>query len=809
MKNLIQLITLLLFFSGFSQSILDKDLVKYEGFFDFYYDIETDKIYLEVENLNSDFLYISSLATGIGSNDIGLDRGQLGSERLVSFQKSGNKLLLIQPNLSFRAITKNKAEENSIKEAFAKSVIYGFKILETNDDKYLVDFTSFLMQDKHGVADRLKLAKQGVYKIDKTKSAIELNHTKSFPKNSEFEALLTFSGKPTGNLITSGVSPDPSLVSVVQHHSFIELPDNEYKPREFDPRSGALAISFMDYATPVEDEITKKYITRHRLEKIDPNLEHSEAKEPIIYYLDPGTPEPVRSALIEGASWWNEAYEAIGFKNAFQVKILPDDADPMDCRYNVIQWVHRSTRGWSYGASVVDPRTGEIIKGHVSLGSLRIRQDFLIAQALLSKPFVDDNNNDPMLKMAIARIRQLSAHEVGHTIGFAHNFAASTNNRSSVMDYPHPLIKITNDEIDLSEAYAVGIGDWDKVSVAYSYSEFNSENEKNELNNILDNAYNDGLRFITDSDARAKSGAHANAHLWDNENDVVKGLDNILAVRDKAINDFSKFNIKSYETYSKLEDVFVPLYFLHRYQTEAVVKLIAGLDYNYATRDDNQALVEDVSFNRQNKALLSLLKTIDVKNLAIPKSKLKLFPPRAYNYPRTRESFKSMTGVSFDPFSAVSTASEMSLSLLLSPERMNRLVVQSSLYNASSKNMNLSHLLTTLTSNTFKTQYNQSDEATNKYFFENQQVINNNYLKFLLNLASNKKSFFHVKSKANKEIKSITKFLSSKKNKNIYSSEYLRTINKFNTKPELFELKSSPKIPDGSPIGSTQCNLIN
>ena len=809
MKNLMQLITLLLFFSGFSQSILDKDLVKYEGFFDFYYDIKSDKIYLEVENLNSDFLYISSLATGIGSNDIGLDRGQLGSERLVSFQKSGNKLLLIQPNLSFRAITKNKAEENSIKEAFAKSVIYGFKILETNDDKYLVDFTSFLMQDKHGVADRLKIAKQGVYKIDITKSALELNHTKSFPKNSEFEALLTFSGKPTGNLITSGVSPDPSLVSVVQHHSFIELPDNEYKPREFDPRSGALAISFMDYATPVEDEITKKYITRHRLEKIDPNLEYSEAKEPIIYYLDPGTPEPVRSALIEGASWWNEAYEAIGFKNAFQVKILPDDADPMDCRYNVIQWVHRSTRGWSYGASVVDPRTGEIIKGHVSLGSLRIRQDFLIAQALLSKPFVDDNNNDPMLKMAIARIRQLSAHEVGHTIGFAHNFAASTNNRSSVMDYPHPLIKITNDEIDLSEAYAEGIGDWDKVSVAYSYSEFDSENEKVELKNILDNAYANGLRFITDSDARANNGAHANAHLWDNENDIVKGLNDILLVRNKAINDFSKFNIKSFETYSKLEDVFVPLYFLHRYQTEAVVKLIAGLDYNYATRDDNQTVVNDLSFSRQSKALASIIKTLEVNNLAIPKSKLELFPPRAYNYPRTRESFKSMTGVSFDPFSAVSTASEMSLSLLLNPERMNRLIVQSSLSKTPLQNMNLNYLLTTLTNNTFKTKYNFNSKNYDKYMFENQQVINNNYLKFLLNLASNKKSFFQVKSIANKEIRNIATFLSSKKNKNIYSSEYLNSIRKFNTKPELFELISSPKIPDGSPIGSTHCNLTN
>ncbi|RZP00786.1 MAG: DUF5117 domain-containing protein [Flavobacteriales bacterium] len=809
MKNLLQLIVFLVFISGFSQSILDKELVKFEGFFDFYYDTATDKIYLEVEKLDSDFLYISSLATGIGSNDIGLDRGQLGNERLVSFQKAGNKLLLIQPNLSFRATTDNKAEENSIKEAFAKSVIYGFKILETNDNKHLVDFTSFLMQDKHGVADRLKLAKQGVYKIDKTKSAIELDHTKSFPKNSEFEALLTFSGKPTGKLITSGVSPDPSLVSVIQHHSFVELPDDEYKPREFDPRSGALAISFMDYATPVEDEITKKYITRHRLEKIDPNLDYSEAKEPIIYYLDPGTPEPVRSALIEGASWWNQAYEAIGFKNAFQVKILPEDADPMDCRYNVIQWVHRSTRGWSYGASVVDPRTGEIIKGHVSLGSLRIRQDFLIAQALLSKPFVDDNNNDPMLEMAIARIKQLSAHEVGHTIGFAHNFAASTNNRSSVMDYPHPLIKILDDKIDLSEAYAEGIGDWDKVSVAYSYSEFGSENEKVELKNILDNAYANGLRFITDSDARANNGAHANAHLWDNENDIVKGLNDILLVRDKAINDFSKFNIKSFETYSKLEDVFVPLYFLHRYQTEAVVKLIAGLDYNYATRDDNQTVVNDVSFSRQSKALASIIKTLEVKNLAIPKSKLELFPPRAYNYPRTRESFKSMTGVSFDPFSAVSTASEMSLSLLLNPERMNRLIVQSSLSKTPLQNMNLNYLLTTLTNNTFKTKYNFNSKNYDKYMFENQQVINNNYLKFLLNLASNKKSFFQVKSVANKEIRNIATFLSSKKNKNIYSSEYLNTIRKFNTKPELFELISSPKIPDGSPIGSTHCNLTN
>ena len=809
MKNSLQLLTFFLFSISFSQSILDKDLEKYEGFFNFYYDNSTDKIYLEVEKLNTDFLYINSLATGIGSNDIGLDRGQLGNERLVSFQKAGNKLLLIQPNLSFRANTSNKAEEKSIEQAFAKSVIYGFKILETIDSKYLIDFTSFLMQDKHGVADRLKSTKQGVYKIDLTKSALQLDRTKSFPKNSEFEALLTFSGKPTGRLITSGVSPDPSLVSVVQHHSFIELPDNNYIPRVFDPRSGALAISFMDYATPVQEEINKKYITRHRLEKIDPTLEISEAKEPIIYYLDPGTPEPVRSALIEGASWWNQAYEAIGYKDAFQVKILPEDADPMDCRYNVIQWVHRSTRGWSYGSSVVDPRTGEIIKGHVSLGSLRIRQDFLIAQALLSKPFVKDDNYEPMLNMAIARIRQLSAHEVGHTIGFAHNFAASTNERSSVMDYPHPLIKLTDKKIDLSDAYAVGIGAWDKVSVAYSYSEFNSENEKDLLNNILDNAYDNGLRFITDYDARANSGAHVNAHLWDNDGNVSDGLDKIMLIRDKAINNFSKYNIRSFETYSKLEDVFVPLYFLHRYQTEAASKLIGGLDYNYATRDDNQTIVKDVSFKEQNNALLSVLSTLDAKNLAIPKSKLELFPPRAYSFARTRESFKSMTGVSFDPLSAVSTASEMTLSLLLNPERMNRLVIQSSLSNSGLQNMSLNYLLKTLTNNTFKMENGSGPEINDSYLFEVQQVINNNYLKFLLNLASNKKSFFQVKAESRKALGDIIQILGSKKHKNKYSGEYLNIIRKFNSKPELFELADSPKIPDGSPIGSIVCNLIN
>jgi hypothetical protein len=458
----------------------------------------------------------------------------------------------------------------------------------------------------------------------------------------------------------------------------------------------------------------------------------------------------------------------------------------------------------------VDPRTGEIIKGHVSLGSLRIRQDFLIAQALLNKPFENDDNYQPMLDMAIARIKQLSAHEVGHTIGFAHNFAASTTNRSSVMDYPHPLIKLDNGEVNLNDAYATGIGDWDKVTVAYSYSQFSSANEKKELDAILDQAYKSKLRFITDYDARSVSGAHMNAHLWDNSNNISDGLNEVLEVRKVAINNFSKYNIRSFEPYSKLEDVFVPLYFLHRYQTEATVKLIGGLDYNYATRDDNQLIVKDISFNDQNKALTSILKTLSSENLAIPTSKLDLFPPRAFGFKRSRESFKSMTGVSFDPLSAASTSSEFTLSLLLNVERMNRLVVQSSLNNSTSQVMSLEYLFKKLTENTFENKILENLKDSD-YLVEVQQTINNNYLKYLLNLSANDNSFFQLKAEANKEISRISDLLNSKKYSKInnnYKSEYLNIIRKFKSEPELFKIISSPKIPDGSPIGTDSCNYI-
>lgn len=796
MKKLIILICLVSFsLQGSAQFFKDnKNVTKYEGYFTFYYDESSDKIYLEIDNLDSEFLYVNSLSEGIGSNDIGLDRGQLGSERVVFFKKAGNKLLLVQPNQDYRAITDNIEEKKSVEQAFAKSVLHGFKIEKTDGSKYLIDATSFFMRDAHGVIGRLRGGGQGSYSLDKTKSAFSLDRTKAFPKNVEFDVMLTFKGSPKGYNIRS-VTPTSSLVTVHQHHSFVELPDDNYKPRVFDPRSGSFPMSYMDYATPVDQSITKRFIYRHRLEKKDPNAAMSEAKEPIVYYLDRGTPEPVRSALLDGARWWNQAFEAAGFINGFQVKMLPEGADPLDVRYNVIQWVHRSTRGWSYGGSVSDPRTGEIIKGHVSLGSLRIRQDFLIAQALQAPYANNDSDDDFALQMALARIRQLSAHEVGHTLGFAHNFAASTKGRASVMDYPHPTLSMNNGRVDFSNAYDTKIGDWDKTTVKYSYSQFTA-NEEAELQKILDDAFQNGARYISDQDARPQGSAHAYAHLWDNGADVAQELNNVLAIRKQAINNFSASNIKTSQPYSMLEDVFVPLYFFHRYQTEAVTKVIGGLDYTYAVKGDGNTVVKRIDGKMERQALTAVLKTLNINEIAIPKDKLSMFPPRAMGYGRTRESFKSKTGVAFDPFGAVETASSMTLSLLLHPQRVTRLVQHKSMDRSQ---LGLVEVLDELIEDSFKTSHKDN------YHQELQNVVNVQVLNQLFYLASHDGMYAQVNAIVNAKIYEIHELLKSSKAKGvqkIYNSQMMKMISDFKKSPKKFKKPNTPKIPDGSPIGN-------
>jgi hypothetical protein len=475
--------------------------------------------------------------------------------------------------------------------------------------------------------------------------------------------------------------------------------------------------------------------------------------------------------------------------------MLPEDADLLDIRYNVIQWVHRSTRGWSYGASVSDPRTGEIIKGHVSLGSLRIRQDFLIAQALQA-PYANDDTSDQFaLEMALARIRQLSAHEVGHTIGLAHNFAASTKGRSSVMDYPHPTLSIKDGKVDFTDAYDTKIGNWDKVSIAYSYGEY-LEDEDASLSKLLDEAFKKGARFISDQDARPLGSAHAYAHLWDNGSNVAEELENLLSIRRNSIENFSKDNIKSNQPYSVLEDVFVPLYFLHRYQTEGVIKVIGGLDYTYAIKDDGNTIVKRIPGKLERKALVSVIKTLSIEELAIPKQLLNLFPPRAFNYGRTRESFKSKTGVAFDPFGAVETASAMTLGLLLHPERVTRLVQHKSL---DSSQLGLVEMLDDLIANSFQKSYKDS------YYQELQNIVNYQVLNHLFHLSSNKDMYWQVNAIVNDKIDKINTLLNNSKKpgiQKIYHKYMIKMISNFKKNPTKFKKPITPKIPDGSPIGN-------
>jgi len=771
------------------------------GYFDTYYDTGANKLYARIpkERLKQPFLYVYSLSQGIGSNDIGLDRGQLGSEQVVYFEQRGPRVFLVQPNLAFRALTDNPLERASVEQAFAKSVRYGFDVKGYEKGDPIVELTDFLLQDAHGVSARLASSKQGSYSVDLTKSALNTDRTKSFPKNIEMDVMLTFKGNPTGAWIRS-VTPEPGLVTVFQHHSFIELPDDQYAPRAYDPRSGAYPFTYMDYATPVDQPIVKKWITRHRLVKKDPNAAVSEPVKPIVYYLDNGTPEPIRTALLTGGAWWNEAFEAAGFKNAFRVEVLPDSIDPLDVRYHVIQWVHRSTRGWSYGSSITDPRTGEIIKGHVSLGSLRIRQDYMIAQALSQQPFASASSKQALMDFALSRIRQLSAHEIGHTLGFAHNYAASTREKSSVMDYPHPQLSLVDGKVSLDNAYETGIGAWDKVSVAYAYSSVTpGEDQEKALAQILDNAYTSGLRYLTDQDARPASSPSASAHLWDNGADVVAELYDMLAVRKTAMNGFSWDNLEQ-GTASGLEDVFVPLFFWHRYQTEAVAKQLGALTYAYQVKGGVEPAVAPLSADAQRKALNGLFSALDAEQLAIPTDKLALFPPRVFGDQRGRESFKSQLGSAFDPFTAAVSAADIAFGFMFQPERIGRVVQQKWMDN---QQLGLDELLDKTSEFLFSRQH-----AT-AYHQSIQEMIGTRYLSYIYALSVHESVFPQVRMMAQEHLAKLSQSWMNKKVPERAKSLYLAHIKSLSSGSSAGVVPELPPLPDGPPIGSDDQKFLN
>jgi hypothetical protein len=773
-----------------------KGFKKQEGYFNFYWDENAGKIWLEIDKLDSGILYQTSLPAAIGSNDIGLDRGLMGDTRIIKFSRVGRKILMIQPNYSYRAVSNDKAEQRAVEQSFAQSTIWGFTAEAESNGHILIDATDFLLRDAMKVSNRLRSTRQGNYSLDKTRSAIYLPQSKNFPQNTELEATITLVNNDgeTGNYLQS-VTPSTEAITVRMHHSFVQLPDKNYEPRVFDARSSFIDISYFDYSTPVYENIEKHFIIRHRLQKKDPSAAKSEAVKPIVYYLDNGTPEPIRSALLEGAQWWNQAFEAAGYINAFQVKILPEDADPMDIRYNMINWVHRSTRGWSYGAAVVDPRTGEIIKGNVTLGSLRVRQDYLIATGLLA-PFENGMPADnKMLAMALNRLKQLAAHEVGHTLGLMHNYAASVVNRSSVMDYPHPTVVLNaRGDIDISNAYANGIGEWDKISIEWGYRDLPSgPNEKRELNRILTDAYKKGFQYISDRDARAPGGLHPTAHLWDNGKSPVDELKNVMKIREKALNQFGEKNIREGMPMAMLEDVLVPVYLYHRYQAEAVTKLVGGMNYSYALRGDGQMITQSLSKEEQTKALNALIGTFDPAVLVLPDRIVKLIPPRPAGYNYTRELFKKRTGLGFDALSPAETAADLPLSFLFNSERMNRMVEYQIQYGG----LGLNEMIDALMNATWKAPRRKGMEGLIQ--LQTEQLL----LTYLLAGSVDDNNSFITKSFLQKSLSDLKTFIETKKKTsadNLYAGHLLLALERIK-EPEKAKPTIHAAMPPGAPIG--------
>ncbi len=651
-----------------------------DGLLRAFVDRKTNRIHLrlpppDADGISGRFIYQAGLTTGLGSTPIGLDRAESGRALVVAFRRAGRRVILQAENPTFRAGNGDADEARAVRQSFAVSNLWAGDIAaEGPDGALLIDITSFLTQDTLDIAARLKARRQGTFRASAPLSYADASRVGVFPENLEFEAVQTFVSDEPGAEVRA-VTPDPRAVTLTVHHSFVKLPEPGFRPRRHDPRTGtSVQVLVNDYATALDAPSVYRLVRRFRLEKVDPSAVRSRVKKPIVFYVDRAAPDPIRSALVEGAGWWNQAFEAAGFIDAFRVEVLPEGADPMDARYNVINWVHRQTRGWSTGQTIVDPRTGEIVRGVVQLGSLRIRQDRLIFEGLVGADKSGKGGPDDPVEIALSRIRQLGMHETGHALGFSHNFAGSTfGGRASTLDYPAPLIHVRNGKLDFSDAYVRGAGAWDKFSVRWLYSQVPpGVDEARYLDGIAREAAAQGMRFIADDE-------HPASTQWDNGSDPVAGLADVLAVRKIALDRFGLNNIPKGAAVADLRRVFAPIYLFHRYQVDAVVKQVGGVDYAYAVNGEGREHAKPIAAADQRRALRALGETLAPARLEISDELAGLLSQAQSGTPDRQfeiEVFETLGGPVFDPVGAAVVASDLTLRQLVEAPRLNRVLEQ-------------------------------------------------------------------------------------------------------------------------------------
>ena len=645
-----------------------------EGFFTLQVDGATNKVFAVLPEADDDglilrMIHTAGLTGGLGSNPVGLDRGWWEDGQIMAFRLMGDRVIIEIENLDYRASPDNPLEERAVRESFATSFVASAPVLESGSG-IVIDLTGFLTSDYLNLAQYLKDARQGSFSVAADRTLVDTASTFAFPDNVEIDAYLTLSSSDTEREVST-TAANGRDVTLIQHHSFVRLPEEGYEPLPWDPRSGAISVTHYDYSVPLTAPIETRVARRFRLEMDD----EGNIEKPIIFYIDPGAPEPIRSALIDGAEWWADAFAAAGYPGGYQVELLPEDAHPLDIRYNVVQWVHRQTRGWSYGGGISDPRTGEMLKGHVILGSLRVRQDRMIFEGLAGTDKTGTGEPDDPVELALSRIRQLSAHEIGHALGFAHNFAASTYDKGSVMDYPAPDIRVTEGALDFSNAYGVGIGPWDEFAASWLYGDMFPE----EREAMIAIANERGLVFVDDGHARSAATGHPLGNIWDNGPDPVAALNEAMAVRRIALDTFGPDRVAEGQPIADLKSVIVPIYLYHRYQTAAAAKKIGGMSFNYGLRGDGQPPAELVSPEEQRAALTAILATVRPAELDLSDDVLALLTPSIDSYfsaDPARELFEQTASPAFDTVTAADTAAEMTFSILLAPPRIARLVEQ-------------------------------------------------------------------------------------------------------------------------------------